>query len=320
MKLSTPLWQLLAPGGSRGRLWVMIFHRVLPAPDLLAPHEPTAESFEQLLRWLRERFNFVALADAIDALRKGTLPARSVAITFDDGYADNADVALPVLEKLGIPATFFVATGFLDGGRMWNDTIIETVRAAGEELDLSDLDLGKHRFSSAEDRLQCIRSLLGAVKHRDPTVRTTTVNAIARAASAPLPDDLMMTTEQLRKLARAGMEIGGHTVTHPILTSVSPGVARDEIATNRVTLERITGRPVRLFAYPNGRPRSDYGEEHVRAVRELGFAAAVSTSPGVADAGTDPYQIPRFTPWATSGLRLGVQIGRNLATTRTEYA
>ena len=95
------------------------------------------------MRWIRSWFNVLPLALAVERLRQGDLPARALAITFDDGYADNAEVAAPILERLGLPATFFVTTGFLQGGCMWNDRVIEALRnCAADELDLSELGLG----------------------------------------------------------------------------------------------------------------------------------------------------------------------------------
>ena len=126
------VYRLAAPPGPGSRLTVMIFHRVLKEPDPLLPSEPDEQQFEARMRAVRAWFNVLPLAEAIGRLQAGALPARPLAISFDDGYADNFEVALPVLRKLGLPATFFVATGFLDGGCMWNDTVIETVRRSGE--------------------------------------------------------------------------------------------------------------------------------------------------------------------------------------------
>ena len=141
---------LLSPAGHRGRLTVLIFHRVRPEPDPLFPRELDAAAFRERLSWLRAWFNVLPLDDAVDALARGSLPVRAAAITFDDGYADNHDVALPILREMGVPATFFIATGFLDGGRMWNDTVIEAIRRTPKPM----LDLSAHwrRCSRASAR------------------------------------------------------------------------------------------------------------------------------------------------------------------------
>ena len=157
---------------SRDRLSTLIFHRVLRAPDPLLPSEPTAAEFEARMRWVQRHFNVIRLAEAIARLQSRTLPTRSLAITFDDGYADNEQIAAPILCKLGLPATFFIATGYLDGGRMFNDSIIAAVRDCKRaSLDLTELGLGIHSLESLEHRRSAISALLPPVKILDPTLR-----------------------------------------------------------------------------------------------------------------------------------------------------
>ena len=303
----------LSPSGAEARLSVLIFHRVLSAFDPLRPGEPTAEQFDAKLRWVKERFNVIPLSEAVHGLKTGTLPERPLAITFDDGYADNHEQALPILSRLGLPATFFIATGFLDGGRMFNDTVIEALRQAqGEVLDLSDLGLGIHAISSGGERGAAVAAILEKLKYLPPKERDVAAGTIAERAGASLPTNLMMTAAQLAALHSAGMEIGGHTVSHPILKEIDMATARREIDEGRKRLESIVGGRVRLFAYPNGRPGRDYQAEHVKLVRELGFEAAVSSAWGAAKPGADPFQIPRFTPWDRLGWRFGLRLARNI--------
>jgi peptidoglycan/xylan/chitin deacetylase (PgdA/CDA1 family) len=313
------LFGLLSPAGGGGALAVMIFHRVLDRHDELQPGEPTAEEFEARMRWVRAWFNVLPLAEAAARLRDGRLPARALSITFDDGYADNHDLALPVLRRLGLPATFFVATGYLDGGVMFNDVVVEALRMApAPEIDLGQLGLGRHRLGSNAQRRAAIGAVLERIKRLPPGPREETARRIAARAGAALPAGLMMSSAQVRALADAGMEVGAHTVMHPILASIDAAAARREIADGRARLEQITGRPVRLFAYPNGRPQQDYRREHAALVRELGFEAAVSTAWGSARAGADAFQLPRFTPWDRTALRYGLRLARGLA--RRGYA
>ncbi|MDP1007558.1 polysaccharide deacetylase family protein, partial [Klebsiella pneumoniae] len=85
--------------------------------DPLFPDEIDAARFDAILGWLRSWFNVLPLDEAAQRLKDGSLPARAAALSFDDGYADNHDIALPLLQKHGLPCSFFIATGFLDGGR-----------------------------------------------------------------------------------------------------------------------------------------------------------------------------------------------------------
>lgn len=308
-----PVFRALSRGGARGKLNVFIFHRVLPAPDPLFPEEIDVQVFTAMLGWLAAWFEVLPLADAIERLHAGRLPPRAAAITFDDGYADNWTHATPCLQARGMHATFFVATDFLDGGCMWNDVIIESLRRCTlPELDLSFLGQGRLALGAPAQRRAAIDALIGRIKYLAHGERIEVVTRLAEQAGVRIPGDLMMSSEELRCLQRAGMEIGGHTASHPILARIPDADARAEIAKGREILQGITGEPVRLFAYPNGKPGQDYDDRHVAMVRELGFQAAVSTHWAYADAGSDRFQLPRFTPWDRSRARFGLRMMRNL--------
>lgn len=303
----------LLSGGGRRAPTILIYHRILPEQDKLFPSEVHRAQFDRQLAWLKTRFNVLPLLDAVRLAAEGRLPARSACITFDDGYADNAEVALPVLQKHGLHASFFIATGFLDGGRMWNDTVIESVRRAPTDvLDATSLGLGRHAVGNWEQKRQAISALIGQLKYLPMAERLEQVGKVAQLSGAVLPQDLMMTTEQLRKLHTAGMGIGGHTVNHPILARLDGAEARREIAQGKAALESTLDAPVRMFAYPNGKPGQDYLAEHVSMVRELGFEAAVSTSWGASRGATDWFQLPRFTPWDEGMGKFSLRMARNM--------
>ncbi len=303
-----------ALSAARGpRLSILIFHRVLPALDPLLPGEPDATLFKARMRWLASAFHVMPLTEAVRRLADGNLPVNAACITFDDGYADNATIAAPLLSRLRLPATFFIATGFLDGGRMWNDTVIEAIRVArGSRLDLASIGLDEWPCSNIAERVATIAGLLDRLKYLPQSERQRKVDAIASAVGLAAQSDLMMTRRQVRELPRYGMAVGGHTVTHPILTTLGIDDARQEVADGRRDLEQTLGEPVRLFAYPNGRPRRDYDATHVALIREMGFDAAVATAWGVADRSSDRFQLPRFTPWDASVNRFGLRLAHNL--------
>jgi len=315
-----PLFGVLSPAGVRARLNVLIFHRVLRQPDPLFPDEVDARRFDELLGWIKSWFNVLPLDEAARRLQDGSLPARAAALSFDDGYADNHDVALPLLQKHGLPCSFFVATGFLDGGRMWNDTLIEAVRLSDKPLlDLRGLqdaradDLGQHALGDTAGRRAALSRLIERVKYLPPEPRLACVDAIAARAEVNPPGDLMMTSEQVKALHRAGMQVGAHTVSHPILATLDANRAADEIARSRDMLQSLLGATVGLFAYPNGKPGTDYlPDVHPALVRELGFDAAVSTRWAAARSSDDVFQIPRFTPWDRGRLKFGLRLARNL--------
>jgi len=303
----------LSPRGRRARLSILIFHRVLSQADPLFPGEQDASRFNEVLSWMARWFQVIPLDQAVSRLGTGTLPARAAAITFDDGYADNATNALPILQSHGMVATFFIATSFLDGGRMWNDSVIEAVRAfRGKALDLSDAGFGSYGLESDEQRRIAIESLLGHIKYLGPRERQDAVAQVVDIVGASLPDNLMMRSEQVLELRNAGMQIGAHTCSHPILEKIPDSHALSEITNSKSVLEALLGEPVSLFAYPNGKPGTDYSTKHVAMVRQAGYVAAFSTAPGVAMQTSDIYQLPRFTPWDRTRSRYGMRLLANL--------
>ena len=307
------LFGLASPAGAKARLSILIFHRVLTEPDPLFPDEMHARRFDEVCGWLKSWFNILPLDAAVVALKAGALPARAACISFDDGYADNCQVALPILQRHGLTATFFIATGFLDGRRMWNDTVIESVRSSElPNLDLSMLGLGCHRLGSIDDRRAAISSLIGQIKYLPVNERINVTQQVARLARARLPNNLMMTSQEVKSMRNAGMQIGAHTVSHPILARLSRDEAHQEIQASKLFLEQLLGEPVGLFAYPNGKPGEDYLPDSVDVVRELGFDAAVSTKWGASCTGDDVFQIRRFTPWDRTKLRFGARLLFNL--------
>nr|WP_091644617.1 polysaccharide deacetylase family protein [Aquisalimonas asiatica] len=308
------LFSGLSPRGSRAKLTILIFHRVLAEADPMQGDEATAASFDWQMRLLAENANVLPLDEAVERLSTGTLPARAVAITFDDGYADNHDVALPILRRHGLHATFFIASGYLDGGWMFNDTVRESLRhAPNGELDLTDLELGLFTLKDTPlSRARAFGNIMRGLKYMEPERRADAADAIAERTGLPAGlGSPMMTSDQLLAMRRAGMGIGAHTVTHPILSRVTDRQARDEIGGSRERLEALLGERVSLFAYPNGKPGVDYTSTHTAMVREAGFSVAVSTSWGAAPRGASPYELPRFTPWDQSRARYLVRLARN---------
>lgn len=289
---------LLSGSGRRARLSTLIFHRVRAESDPTAPRVLHAAQFDQMLRWIGEVFTVLPPDEAVARLAQGDLPPRAMAITFDDGYADNAEVALPILQRHGMKAAFFVATDFLDGGMMWNDRIAHVLRnAPAGALDLSPFGLPSATLGDLASRRKLAGRLIGEVKYRHPEQRLELIESLRVQTEVELPTNVMMTSEQVRSLRAAGMVIGGHTCSHPILASLDATEAEREILDNKARLEAILGESIKVFAYPNGGPGKDYRVEHVRMVAEAGYQGAFTTGWGCSRHGDDLFQIARFTPW-----------------------
>lgn len=279
------------------KLSILIYHRVHNDHDVRFM-EPTTSEFDAQLTFLKKFFCFHTLEDAVTMLASNSLPVNSAVITFDDGYKDNYTNALPILLKHKIPATFFVTTSFIGGGCMWNDRVIHSlVSSPKASVSLPYFDGKEVILGDVETRKNIALAILSKIKHLDYQQREDAVAEVVACSGGTIPKDIMMSIDEVIALRDAGMEIGGHTTTHPILTKLSESAAYLEIAQGKETLEGWLGQQIKTFAYPNGKPHEDYCKVHAEAVKKLGFTGAVSTAWGISTYKSDLFQLPRFRPW-----------------------
>lgn len=287
---------------------VLTYHRVRPQTDPLSPDMCDVPRFESQLATMSRWFNVMPLAEAVRRSQSGDLPQRTVCITFDDGYRDNVDIALPMLRKYGLHATFFIATGYLGDGIMWNDQVIETVRRRETgDWDLSEFGLGVRPMSDVESRRQVMRELIAKLKHQTPVQRQQWADTLAQQITEPM-ERIMMTRDEVRSLHDAGMAIGGHTVTHPILSLLDAPEARAELANGKQALEVLTDSEIELFAFPNGKAGADYESQHADLARDVGFSAAFTTMWGHATDTSPKFELPRVGLEWDSGWRFGARL------------
>ncbi|MGD2175810.1 MAG: polysaccharide deacetylase family protein, partial [Candidatus Brocadiaceae bacterium] len=217
------------------------------------------------------------------------LPPNPVVITFDDGYRDNRTVALPLLREAGVTADFFVCPGNVEQRRpFWWDRLAFCVRTSPRSSAALDyprrmeLDLG-----SAEAKEQSRRRLLRVVK-RTPGLDVEKLLELLQEATGVAPDEaeaaeeLVMSWDDVRALREAGMGIGSHTWTHPVLTMVDGEEATDQLTRSRAALEERLGEPVRTLSYPVGSFSEQTRERALAAGYELAYSygGGVSRLPG----------------------------------------
>jgi peptidoglycan/xylan/chitin deacetylase (PgdA/CDA1 family) len=191
---------------------------------------------------------------------------------------------------------------------MWNDRIIHAVQSLPEgTLDLSDIGLESYSLTSLEARKRTALRLTEAGKYLPPDERENLVARLDRM-SGTHHDALMLTPDMIVALERNGIDIGAHTISHPILTSLDDDSARVEIAAGKGQLEALIGKPVRLFAYPNGKVGQDFDARHVEMVRQAGFFAAFTTAAGAITGDQDRFQLPRSRPWDRTPFRFGLRL------------
>ncbi|WOO31932.1 polysaccharide deacetylase family protein [Diaphorobacter limosus] len=298
----------------KNKLTVLIFHKVPHVSNPLTPLETPLETFKNVLHFIKEQFRVIPLSDAVTALKAGNLPHRAACITFDDGYPDWVTGIAPLLESEGLPATFFITTGQLNGQAMWNERILHAVMRANdghEGVELKASGLPHLPLMSQTDRVKAIEKLDSFLKYTAPAEREMYLQFLEDQMGARCSDVPVLTPAQVRNLHSRGFEIGGHSVTHPILSSCTPSRAFSEIAESKEELQGIINGRVEAFAYPNGIPGRDFGSEHIDMVKRAGYAHAVTTHHGVASPDGSFFQIPRFTPWGPSAGKMRVQFMRN---------
>ena len=309
--ITLQLFCTLASGiGKRKKLFIFIYHRVLDEPDDMRPWEIDKETFSWQMELIANYFNVMSFGEAIERMDNDTLPPRAMCITFDDGYADNYTNALPILLKNKLSAIFFIASGHLNGGRMWNDSVIESLRAIqSNKLDLTEIGLDTYDISSSQKKASVAITIIQKLKHLESNIRSQYTDYIISLVNNKLPKNLMLSSQQLIKLYESGMEIGGHTVTHPILATLELDVVKQEVCDNKITLEQMLNTKLRYFAYPNGKPDQDYLIDQIQVIKNCGYEAAVSTLPrGVSTAHSDRWQLARFTPWDKTPIKFMLRI------------
>jgi peptidoglycan/xylan/chitin deacetylase (PgdA/CDA1 family) len=300
---------------TRDKLSVFLFHKVPPTHDPLLPNDLDASGFERVLNFICAHFSVMPLGEAVKRLQSNTLPRGTAAITFDDGYAEWRSGIATTLEKKSLPATMFITTGQLFGTPMWHERLANILRQhKGDVLDTTSVRLPPINTSSPQNRVTSLQALEFHFKYLPLVVRDRFLEQLEQQVGATASDVATMTTDDLVAISNRGFEIGAHTLDHPILGLCDTAIAVDEIGKTREILEGIIKRPVRSFAYPNGRPGIDFSHRHVEMVKSAGYDYAVTTQWGVARPNTSSYQIPRFTPWGPSRRLMYLQLTRNVFT------
>jgi peptidoglycan/xylan/chitin deacetylase (PgdA/CDA1 family) len=294
-----PLRGLLARIPTWKGVLVLNYHRIGDPEG--QPWDPalwsvTAEQFDDQLAVLSREADVIGPQDLAAVTGKG----RHVMLTFDDGYRDNYELAFPLLQSHGLTATFFLATGFLDEPHVawWDEIAWMTRRASNAEVPAGEwLDDSVRLQDGASDSAG---AQLVAVYKRLPEERTEPyLRFLADATGAGRcgpreAAEMWMTWDMAREMRDAGMTLGGHTVTHPLLGNISPARQEEEITTCARRLREELGEPMRWFAYPVGSPDA-FTSTTKDILRREGVEHAFSFYGGyVAGTLTDPFDFPRI--------------------------
>ena len=287
-------------------LRIATYHRVLPLEEALrypfAGMVTPIDVFLPSIAAISRDYTVLPLSEAVHRLRENRLPARSISITFDDGYRDNFEHAWPVLQRFQVPATFFVVTGKIGTTeRLWWDEVDRCIRALWARLPLdrdalSELPAFAQRMlqGGVQDRdpSRLSRRLVDWMNRQPPQTRSKIVAALNSAAppNGSGSDPVMAQWADLEAMHRSGMEIEPHTVTHAFLDELSPEEVRREVEGSAAEIRTRLGAPASLFSFPRGRVREGFGTLLARA----GIEAAVTTKRGRNRTDVDPYSLRRI--------------------------
>lgn len=286
----------------RCSLAILMYHAVVDEP--LAVSDwcfITAQEFRQQMEYLHKHFHVLPLRKAVKKLTSGQILCPTIALTFDDGYQNNYDIAFPILCDLGFPATVFLVTNLVDSNdTLWfcrlNQAYTVTRRQSfgwcGHEFSLRT----RHDRARASSLMQ---SLLKNLPHDDMLAHVEQIIIQLGGDPRELIDRgspyRMLDTEAIRSMVNSGLiDFGGHTASHTILAK-QPCSEKRRLEINRSIhdTERLTGKPCLTFAYPNGR-REDYGVEALEFLENKGIEAAVTTISGFNTQKTSPLELRRY--------------------------
>ncbi|MHB8728979.1 MAG: polysaccharide deacetylase family protein [Sulfuricaulis sp.] len=280
---------------------VLTYHRVIPrdrcADGRRPPNTLFTDEFDEQMAFVSKRFNVLSgeeLLGYVDG--NGDLPRYSLAITFDDGYENNYSHALPVLQRYGLHAMFFLTTNLI-GNRersLWFDRLDKLLSSVPiSEFTECMCRLEPSLSASPHPRVRAIFKSLSNARQMEILDRLENNFGCSGKSEEDAAIYGMMSWDQVRALASAGMTVGSHTANHQILTAASPVEVRSELQTSRRRIEEETGHACRCFAYPNG-GRQDFRPSDERAVQDAGYQCAFTQISGSIHRHSPRFALPRI--------------------------
>ena len=291
----------------RGGAVILGYHRI--AEETRDAYEScvSPQHFEEQMDMVSRHAHVISLSILVQHLREGSLPARSVAVTFDDGYADNLYLAKPILEKYSIPATVFMCTGYM-GREFWWDELERLVMSSNSDPCALRLEAGSTMFcwdvpatASETDpsrnifmRRKFQQALYRFLLSLDADEQYRSINTIRNwSGLSEVTSSFVrsLTEAELLRLADGGLvEFGAHTRTHPMLPRLSVERQKNEIVSSKQDLEQLLGKLITCFSYPNGRA-TDVAK---RIIQDAGFDYSCTSLQDVVRPGCDLHELTRF--------------------------
>jgi peptidoglycan/xylan/chitin deacetylase (PgdA/CDA1 family) len=300
-----------------------------PRPTILMYHRIAVETFDpwglavspahfaEQLQWLSGHRTVLPLVDLAARHRDGTLPANAIALTFDDGYACTAEVAAPMLERAGLPATIFISAELIERGEpFWWDELKDLVLDHDRDIltvERAAVSLGarsagdrhwKPGANPGTPRQAAFHRIWNALREKPPAEIDSAMSDIRRQSHTKQHEVRPMSPAQVRETAAAGIDFGSHALAHPWLTSLTHAEKAREIRDSVEACEKLSGTRPTTFAYPYG----NFDAESERIVEEAGFDCACATLGRSVSGHSRPFALPRVQvgDWSARELRLAL--------------
>ena len=311
-----------------GRMPVVLAYHSVREGDTPPPYASPAISIpRRLLRLhlerLAQRHRVVPLDELLKEVAQGRVPdASTVALTFDDGYADNVELALPDLQALGLPATIFVTTSpMLRRAPLWTAELALLIeRSSGKDL---TIDERRWQAGTPEARREATRALTRAWAVLSPDRVRANLELLAEQVGLPADQarDVVIDASSAKSWVAAGMSLGAHTVHHPNLAYQDDAVVLEELRGSTRDIESVTGETPRVVAYPNcGALPKHHSPEVAREVQRSGFEAAFTSDQGPVSFDDNRFTLPRLSVsplyWDVDVLDAGIVRARFTAARR----
>ncbi len=308
---------LVAPGPA-----ILMYHRV--ADERFDPWSLAVSpaNFQSQLEWIAHNRTPLPLEEFAELHRRGKLPRNAIAVTFDDGYACNAETAEPLLRRSRIPATIFISPALIERGEeFWWDELERIVlsysgpslRLAGTEVPLGETEAGDCDWLGGQPRTPRQRAYreIWAVLHGQPPEEIALAMAALReqagTSAKPRGSHRLLTAKEIRSIQKPGLvSFGSHAMTHASLPGLSPEEQAGEIDASVEACEALSGQRPRTFAYPYG----DHDPALEPIVKRAGFECACKADGWFVTANSNPFALPRIFVGDWDARQLALRLGR----------
>jgi peptidoglycan/xylan/chitin deacetylase (PgdA/CDA1 family) len=282
----------------RSQVAILLYHHIGDKKDDYLLNRTKTSDFEKQMKYLRNTYEIISFDTLIQAItQKKPLPKRAAIVTFDDGYKDNYIEAYPILKKYQIPATIFLTTGHIETDNIfwWNKIGYVLCNTKLKKIELEEL--GDISPPPSENMFFSLRMVYQKFKKIPEERKKELTELLIEKSEVDIPKDLskdlMLTWDNVREMNENGIDFGAHTVTHPILTSLSLNQAKSEIIESKKTIEKKIDKNVTTFCYPNGFT-ADYNSDIIQVLKDNGFLCSVTVIPKMVTRKSDLFELGRL--------------------------